>query len=112
MILKTKFEMDNEIAKITLAGQIDPVTVPLFQAEVEKAIAQKAKRIVFFMHDLEYITSSGLKVLLDYKQKVGPAVDIYVIAPRPLVAEVFEMTGFNQILNVRETYNAQEIENI
>ncbi len=112
MILKTNFEMVNGIAKITLAGQIDPVTVSLFQAEVEKALVQKAKRLVFFMQDLEYITSSGLKVLLDYKQKVGATADIYIIAPRPLVAEVFEMTGFNQILNVRETYNAKEIENV
>lgn len=112
MILKTNFEMVNEIARITLAGQIDPVTAHLFQAETEKAIAQKAKRLVLFMQDLEYITSSGLKVLLDYKQKVGSSADIYVIAPRPLVAEVFEMTGFNQILNVRETYNAKEIETI
>lgn len=105
MLLKTNFEMINDVAKVTLEGKLDATTTPLFKEDVEKAIAKNAKKLVLFVKDLDYISSSGLRVLIFFKQKRGTDVDIYFISPKPLIREILEMTGFHYGVIILEEYD-------
>lgn len=112
MAFEAKFELVNGVAKITLSGKLDAAAAPTFQTEVEKAVAQKAKRLVLVMKDLQYISSTGLRVLIFAKQKMGSAVDLYLIGPQPLVAQTIQMTGFNHSVIILDEYRTAEIENV
>ena len=73
----------DQVAEITLAGELDASSAPLFQAELVKAAERKPKRLVLFTSKLEYMASIGVRALLLAKQKMGNAVDFYVIGPQP-----------------------------
>ena len=110
MTFQVNSEISKNLAKITMSGELDTNTAPAVQAEVQKAINAKVKRLAFLVQDLEYISSAGLRIILFAKQKLGS--DIYWISPSESVMDVLQIAGFDQVVKVRDTYNPAEIENI
>ncbi len=98
------------IVRIDLIGELDAGTAPVFKAEIEKAAAQQAKRVVLMAGDLEYMASAGVRVLVFAKQKMGTAVDIFVVCPQESIRETLQLTGLEQSLVVLDEYNAAQIE--
>lgn len=107
MAFSATLETNNDVAKITLSGELDASTAPQFKAEVEKAAEQKVKRLVLMMQDLDYMASAGLRVLIFTKQKMGADTDIYVVSPQEMVLETLEKTGFDQGVIVVDKYDAE-----
>ena len=103
---------DKGIAKITLSGDLDGRVAPEFKTEIENAATQNAKRLVLLMEDLEYMSSAGLRVLVFAKQKMGSAVDIYMVGVQETVMEPIKMTGLDRSVILLEEYDATQIENL
>ncbi|HHP7230837.1 MAG TPA: anti-sigma factor antagonist [Xenococcaceae cyanobacterium] len=95
MTFKANLEINNAIAKIILAGELDANTAPLFKEQVEEALKENIQCLILQMQDLEYMASAGLRVLIFAKQKLGATVDIYLIKPQAMVRETIENTGFH-----------------
>ncbi len=112
MAFNATLEKTNGIAKITLSGELDASTAPIFRTEVEKAAAEHPKRLVLIMQDLEFMASAGLRVLLFAKQKMGTDIDIYMVAPQEGVIDTLNKTGIIQSVIVVDKYEADEIENV
>lgn len=111
MAFDVKSELSEQgIAKVTLSGELDASSAPIFKAEVEKLAGKGVKRLVLMMRDLSYMASAGIRVLVFAKQKMGSAVDIYAVAPQEQVVETFEMTGLQHSLVVMKRYDAAKIE--
>lgn len=106
MAFNASLEMADDVAKITLSGELDATAVPAFRAQIEKGAEQNPQRLVLFMQDLEYIASAGLRALIFAKQKMGANTEIYAIAPQEQVIETFKMTGFHYSIHVLDTYDA------
>jgi anti-anti-sigma factor len=104
--------IDSSIAKISVSGELDGSMATVFQQEVEKAAAQKVKRLVLLVSDLDYISSAGLRVLVFARQKMGQGVDIYVVGAQQQVKDTLQMTGFDRSILALDTYDAAMIENI
>jgi anti-anti-sigma factor len=112
MAFDARLEMINTIAKITLSGELDANVASMFKEKIKAASQKEAKRLVLMMQDLEYIASAGIRVLIFAKQKMGSAVDIFVIAPQEQVMETLEMTGLQYSVEILKEYDAEKIENI
>ncbi len=95
MALNTTLDVSNDIATITLEGELDASTAGIFQEKVQEAAGQDVKKLVLRMEALEYMASAGLRVLIFAKQKMGNDVDIYVVGPQDMVKETIEKTGFH-----------------
>jgi anti-anti-sigma factor len=93
-------------AELSLFGELDASVANEFKAAVEKAAAEKAKKLVLIMKDLEFMSSAGLRVLVFAKQKMGSDVDIYVIAAQEAVRDTIEMTGFHHSVIMQDEYSA------
>lgn len=104
MTFAAELEINNAIAEITLIGELDASTAPLFKQQVEKALNENIQRLVLIMQDLEYMASAGLRVLIFAKQKLGAAVEIYLIQPQAMVRDTVEKTGFHHSVIIADRY--------
>jgi anti-anti-sigma factor len=111
MPFKVSLEMiENDIALITLVGDLDSAVARQFMDEISNAAAQKAKRLVLMAKALEYMASAGLRVLIFAKQKMGRNVDIYIVGAQDMVKETITMTGFHHSVFLLDEYDAAVIE--
>ena len=84
-------------AVITLRGRLDTVTAPQLDKAINEDI-EGAKSLVLDLKEIEYISSAGLRVLLSAQKKMQRGGSMKVINVCEPVMEVFEMTGFADIL--------------
>ncbi|AFY71690.1 anti-sigma-factor antagonist [Thalassoporum mexicanum PCC 7367] len=110
MAFDASLEVDNGIAKITVSGELDASTAPVFKEEVEKAAGAEVKKLVLLMQELEYMASAGLRVLIFAKQKMGADVDIYLVGTQEMVLDTVKKTGFDHSVFLLDEYDAAQIE--
>lgn len=84
-----------------LEGRIDTVTAASADHEIEAAIAAQTgiTQLEFDCSKLEYISSTGLRIILKYK-KMFPELEVTNTSNE--VYNVFELTGFSRIMTVRK----------
>jgi anti-anti-sigma factor len=102
--------VENRIAKITLAGELDAASAPGFRDKIAEAANQDPRALVLMMDNLDYMASAGLRTLIFAKQKMGAGVDIYVIGAQESITETLEMTGFQNSVISLPTYEPAIIE--
>jgi anti-anti-sigma factor len=100
----------NNVAKITVAGELDASVASIFKDEIEKLADQPIRRLALIMSDLSYIASAGLRVLIFAKQKMGSDVDIFVVGAQEQVVDTLEMTGFQYSVTLLDEYDESTIE--
>ena len=82
---------------IEIAGRLDTITAPALEKAINEDIGD-AKNLVLDIKNLEYISSAGLRVILGAQKKMKRIGSMKVINVCDAVMEVFEMTGFADIL--------------
>lgn len=86
---------------IALGGRLDTTTAP----ELERELDDQCKGITALeinMAELEYISSAGLRVLLAAKKRMDAADGALTVTNVcEEIMEVFEMTGFADILDIK-----------
>ena len=82
---------------IELVGRLDTTTAPALDKTINEDVAD-AKKLTLDLKGLEYISSAGLRVLLSAQKKMQKIGSMKVINVCEAVMEVFEMTGFADIL--------------
>ena len=82
---------------IEIAGRLDTITAPALDKTINEDI-RDTKNLVLDLKNMEYISSAGLRVLLGAQKKMQKIGSMKVINVRNTVMEVFEMTGFADIL--------------
>ena len=88
---------ENEKMTYAIAGRIDTLTAPALEAAIN-ALDADVRDLVLDMTDVEYISSAGLRVLLAAQKKMSKIGTLKLIGVCDAVMEVFEMTGFADIL--------------
>jgi anti-anti-sigma factor len=99
-------EINGKTAVISLSGELDATSAPVFRQEIEQAAVANPNHLVLEMSKLDYMASAGLRVLIFAKQKMGTNVDIYVVAAQEMVLETLEKTGFDQSVIITDRYDA------
>ena len=84
---------------IELAGRLDTTTAPALDKTICNDI-EGTKNLVLDFKSLEYISSAGLRVLLGAQKKMQKIGSMKVPNVCEEVMEVFEMTGFADILTI------------
>ena len=97
MTIEIKKNTEGTIIK--LAGRLDTTTAPALDKTINEDLAD-TKNLVLDVKELEYISSAGLLVLLGAQKKMQKAGSMKVINVCEAVMEVFEMTGFADILTI------------
>ena len=90
--------LNGSALTIALEGRLDTTTAP----ELEKEMAGLANvtELVMDLEKLDYISSAGLRVLLSAHKTMAKKGSMKVTHVNELVMEVFEVTGFADILTI------------
>ena len=106
--MNVTYRIDKDILYIALEGRIDASNA----AQAEESIfsiknENPGKHTVVDADNLEYISSAGLRVILKLR-KEEPKLAIINVAPD--VYEVFDMTGFTDMVTVEKAYQRMSVE--
>ena len=90
-----------EGAKLTLAleGRLDTTTAPQLEAEVKGALTGVTELALDFSQ-LEYLSSAGLRVILAAQKIMNKQGKMVIRHVNETILEVFEVTGFSDILTI------------
>ena len=88
-----------EVTTIDIVGRLDTTTAPELDKTINEVFAD-VKNLVLNFKGLEYISSAGLRVLLGAQKKMQKIGTMKLINVCEDVMEVFEMTGFSDILTI------------
>ena len=97
MTIEIKRNTDEIV--IELVGRLDTTTAPALDKTISSDI-ESDKKLTLDLKRLEYISSAGLRVLLSAQKKLQKSGSMKLINVREEVMEVFEMTGFSDILTI------------
>ena len=82
---------------IEVVGRLDTITAPVLEQTINDNMANM-QNLVFDFKGLEYISSAGLRVLLSAQKKMQKIGTMKLVNVCEDVMEIFEMTGFADIL--------------
>ncbi len=86
---------------LSLEGRIDTNNAAQFEKEIIDAIGN-SKDISFDAENLDYISSAGLRVLLKVAKATDKTVSVFNVSRN--VYDIFQTTGFDEILDVKKAY--------
>ena len=92
-------KMNGTALEIALEGRLDTMTAPQLETELNAALGG-ADSLTFDFSKLEYISSAGLRVLLSAHKAMSSKGGMKVTHVNEIVQEVFEVTGFADILTI------------
>ena len=104
--MKVTKNLDCNVYTLAVEGRVDMLNSAEFQRETESGVSKlrgKSGTFVIDFAELKYISSAGLRVLLAcHKQMMGIGGKLSIINVIPSVMEIFEVTGFSDVLDIKE----------
>lgn len=91
---------EGEKLTVSIVGRLDTTTAPNLESEFKSSL-DGVKELVIDMGGLEYISSAGLRVLLSAQKVMNKQGSMTLINVGDVVMEVFEVTGFSDILTIQ-----------
>jgi anti-anti-sigma factor len=94
---------EGGIAVLTPRGRIDSVTCKPFEQHLMGCIDGGERRVIVDFAELDYISSAGLRVLLmGAKRQKAAGGRLVLCTMKDHIREVFDVSGFSSILEIRK----------
>jgi len=91
----------GNVVVISMAGRFDAYAAADAERKLDSLISGNQVNLVIDLARLDYVSSSGLRVLLTSLKKVRKQQgDIRLAALQPYVREVFDIAGFSQLFKM------------
>jgi len=99
--METVTNWEGDIMVLKLIGRLDTNASVDFEQQVEEAIKFSKKNMVLDFSALEYICSSGLRVIIQVAKKLKSCHgDLVLCCMEDYIREVFEISGFDTFLKI------------
>lgn len=106
--MNVTYRIDKDILYVAIEGRVDASNAGVVEEKIFAIKAENSgKHLVIDADALEYISSAGLRVILKLR-KEEPKLAIINVAPE--VYEVFDMTGFTDMVTVEKAYQKMSVE--
>ena len=83
---------------VALDGRLDTTTAPQLEKELDSL--SDIKMLIIDMEKLVYVSSAGLRVLLKAQKVMNKQGKMTVKNVSQEIKEIFEVTGFDELLNI------------
>ena len=92
-------KLEGTKLELLLEGRLYTTTSPMLEAEL-KVSMEGITELIFNFEKLDYISSAGLRILLAAQKIMNKQGSMVVKNVNNVISEVFEVTGFSDILTV------------
>ena len=84
---------------VKVTGRLDTTTAPELEATLNESYSGVTKLVLDFS-TLDYLSSAGLRVLLQAQKKMNKQGEMVVRNVNETILEIFEVTGFADVLTI------------
>ena len=92
-------QLNGSELTIALTGRLDTTTAPELENAIKENIADITNLVMDFA-ELEYLSSAGLRVILSAQKTMNKQGEMVIRNVNETINEVFEITGFIDILTI------------
>ncbi|MBR0092962.1 MAG: Cof-type HAD-IIB family hydrolase [Lachnospiraceae bacterium] len=100
--MKITTEREQDICTVMPHGRIDASSAAAFEEAMERVVKETGN-VVLDLAETDYISSSGLRVLLRTKKALGNRGNFVLTHVNSTIMEVLDLTGFTEMLDVDES---------
>jgi uncharacterized protein (TIGR02172 family) len=104
---EVRVEINDGMINVWLSGHIDSSNAEEVKSELFGKIGDAAGPVTVDASGLEYISSAGLRILLQLRKKHA---ELHITDVSPEVYEIFDVTGFTQMMDVSRAYKKVSID--
>lgn len=90
---------DENVLTLKIAGRLDTNTAPQLESEIQESI-EGVRKLILNFEELVYVSSAGLRVILAAQKQMNRQGSMIIRNVNSTVMEVFEITGFEDILTI------------
>ena len=90
---------DGDSLTLAVEGRLDTITAPELEAVLKEEL-DGVEELTFDFSALDYISSAGLRVLLSAQKRMNAQGSMKVTGVNEIIMEIFEVTGFTEILTI------------
>ena len=106
-IMKTTITKENTTTIFVLSGRLDSNSAPQFEQQLQDFIHAPKSHLVFDCNNLEYISSAGLRIILNIAKAYKSGRFLFsTCAMQEHVHEVFEISGFDSFITIYPSIDA------
>lgn len=98
--MKINKQINGKELILTLEGRLDTTTAPNLEQELNKEI-ENVESLIFDFSNLEYLSSAGLRILLTSQKIMNTKGEMIIRNVNDTIMEIFEITGFSDILSIK-----------
>ena len=110
MSLRITWYSENGVKAALLDGRIDSSNTMLFRQSIFEGITDEDHVLILEFSNINFISSAGLRVVLELAKTFRPPKSFSICGLSFAVREVFEISGFDQIVNIYETLEEAKTE--
>lgn len=93
----------GDVVVIEISGRLDTTNYQELETKLAGILDRKETNILLDIRKLEYVSSSGLRILLMYLKKIKALQGrLMLCSMSPEIREIFEISGFINIFEVYE----------
>ena len=92
-------KQEADVLTLRIEGRLDTITAPQLENEIKTGLSS-VNSLVLDLEKLDYISSAGLRVLLQAEKIMSRLGGMRILNVNEAVMEVFEITGFSSILTI------------
>lgn len=92
-------ETNGRKLTVKIEGRLDTSTAPELSEVLDNSLSD-FDSLVLDLAKLEYVSSAGLRVILSAHKKMSAKEGMAIINSSEAVHEIFDITGFSDILNI------------
>ena len=92
-------KINGEAVTLIVSGRLDTQTAPELENELDSVLSG-LKELTFDMTNLEYVSSAGLRVILEAQKALNAQGSMKLTGVNDSIMEVFDITGFLDILTI------------
>lgn len=97
--MTVKKSIEGKKMTAAVSGRLDTATTPEADAILKDGLDDITELVMDFK-DLDYISSSGLRLLLTLQKRMNKQGSMKIVNVNDVVSEIFEITGFSDILTI------------
>ena len=91
--------VDGAKTQLKISGRLDTSTAPELESTIDACLSGVEELIIDF-EGLEYVSSAGLRVILKAQKLMNKQGDMRIINVNDTILEVFDITGFADVLTI------------